>query len=389
MIYDIRSLDLDDRTVLTRCDFNVPISAGAITDPTRIDASLGTIRYILGHGGRAVLCSHLGRPENVSPEFSLKPVAAYLRSALRMSVAFAPDCIGSEALELVTSLPRGGVLLLENLRFHPGEEANDPQFAQELVRGMQVYVNDAFGSAHRAHASTEGVTRYLSERAAGFLMTRELNALRALAENPARPYVAILGGSKVKDKIRLIRNLLTKVDVLMIGGAMAYTFLKALGHGVGISRIEEDMVALAAELLSEASRSRVRLLLPTDHVSAKIPEDGLGSHVVTSIPDGEMALDIGPATVERFIDQLSGAKTIVWNGPLGRCETPAFAQGTLRVGEAVAKSRAHSVLGGGDTVSALAHRAWSNGFSHISTGGGATIEFLEGRDLPGVKALER
>ena len=385
---ELTQLQLDGRKALVRCDFNVPLHEGRIADPARIDASLATIRHILEHGGAAVLCSHLGRPKERTPGLSLKPVAEYLSVALGQKVALAPDCIGEVTLGLIAALKPGGALLLENLRFHPEEEANDRDFSHELARGKDLYVNDAFGSAHRAHASTVGVTRFLAERAAGFLMMRELKALSALTHDPARPYIAILGGAKVSDKIGVIRNLMSKVDAILIGGAMAYTFLRARGVEVGRSRVEEDKLQLAGELMVEAARRGVALLLPVDHVVAASPEAGTAETVETIAPD-RMGLDIGPRTAEQYIARLQGAKTVVWNGPLGYFELEAFARGTLKVGEALANlPGVFSVIGGGDTAAALANQPWSARFSHISTGGGATLEYLEGIELPGVKALE-
>jgi phosphoglycerate kinase len=335
-----------------------------------------------------VLCSHLGRPKSRTPELSLKPVAEYLSVALGQKVALAPDCIGDTTGRMVNDLAMGSAILLENLRFHPEEEANDRDFAHELARGKQVYVNDAFGTAHRAHASTVGVTRFLGERAAGLLMIRELEALRAVTENPAHPYVAILGGAKVSDKIGVIRNLLNKVDAILIGGAMAYTFLKARGTPIGLSRVEEDKLELARELLAEAARRNVAFVLPVDHVAATL-EAGAVAETVDDIPSDRMGLDIGPRTVADFIGHLAGAKTVIWNGPLGLFENPAYAHGTLAVGEAIADlPGVTSVLGGGDTAAAVAGAPWASRFTHISTGGGATLEYLEGIELPGVKALD-
>jgi phosphoglycerate kinase len=385
---EITRLALEGRKALVRCDFNVPLHEGRITDPARIDASLDTIRYILEHRGAAVLCSHLGRPKERTPELSLKPVAEHLSAALGQKVALAPDCIGEITLKLVSTLKPGGALLLENLRFHPEEEANDSDFSHELARGKDLYINDAFGSAHRAHASTVGVTRFLAERAAGFLMMRELKALSALTQNPKRPYIAILGGAKVSDKIGVIRNLMAKVDAILIGGAMAYTFLRARGIEVGRSRVEEDKLQLASDLMDEAARRGVALMLPVDHVVAASLEAGTAETVDTIAYD-RMGLDIGPRTAEEYIARLQGAKTVVWNGPLGYFELDAFARGTLKVGEALANlAGVFSVIGGGDTAAALANQPWATRFSHISTGGGATLEYLEGIELPGVKALE-
>ena len=388
-VVPITRLQFQDKKVLVRCDFNVPIADGKIQDPARIDASLESIRYILEHGGAAVLCSHLGRPKERTPELSLKPVAEYLTGVLGQKVKLAPDCVGDHTGKMVEALKPGQALLLENLRFHHEEEANDRDFSHELARHKQAYVNDGFGTVHRAHASTVGVTRFLTERAAGFLMMRELEALRAVTENPRRPSIAIMGGAKVSDKIGLIKNLLDKVDSILIGGAMAYTFLKAKGIAVGRSRVEDDKLELARELLAEAARKGVKIVLPSDHIVASAPEAGATPHTVTEIPSELMGLDIGPDTAAAFIAELARAKTVVWNGPLGFFEIPAFAGGTMRVGEALAnQAGVISIIGGGDTAAALAHAPWANKFTHISTGGGATLEFLEGRELPGVKALE-
>ncbi len=388
-VVPITRLQFQGKKVLVRCDFNVPIADGKIQDPARIDASLESIRYILEHGGAAVLCSHLGRPKERTPELSLKPVAEYLTGVLGQKVKLAPDCVGDHTGKMVEALKPGQALLLENLRFHHEEEANDRDFSHELARHKQAYVNDGFGTAHRAHASTVGVTRFLTERAAGFLMMRELEALRAVTENPRRPSIAIMGGAKVSDKIGLIKNLLDKVDSILIGGAMAYTFLKAKGIAVGRSRVEDDKLELARELLAEAARKGVKIVLPSDHIVASAPEAGATPHTVTEIPSELMGLDIGPDTAAAFIAELARAKTVVWNGPLGFFEIPAFAGGTMRVGEALAnQAGVISIIGGGDTAAALAHAPWANKFTHISTGGGATLEFLEGRELPGVKALE-
>jgi phosphoglycerate kinase len=388
-VVPITRLEFQNKKVLVRCDFNVPIAEGKIQDPARIDASLDTIRYILEHGGSAVLCSHLGRPKERSAEFSLKPVAEYLTIALGQKVKLAPDCVGDHTGKMIDALKPGEALLLENLRFHKEEEANDRDFSHELARYKQVYVNDGFGTAHRAHASTVGVTRFLAERAAGFLMMRELDALRKVTENPQRPSVAIMGGAKVSDKIGLIKNLLNKVDSILIGGAMAYTFLKAQGIAIGRSRVEDDKVELAKELLAEAASKGVKIILPSDHVVASAPEATATPHTVTDIPSEMMGLDIGPQTAASFIAEIARAKTVIWNGPLGFFEIPAFAAGTIRVGEALAnQADVISIIGGGDTAAAFAHAPWANKFTHISTGGGATLEYLEGRELPGVKALE-
>ena len=385
----ITALHLAGKKVLVRCDFNVPLEGGKIADPARIDATLDSIRYILKERGIAVLCSHLGRPKERSAELSLKPIAEYLTGVLGQKVGLAPDCIGEVTGRMVAALKPGDAILLENLRFHKEEEANDRDFSHELARAKDAYVNDAFGTAHRAHASTVGVTRFIAERAAGFLMMRELDALRAVTENPARPSIAILGGAKVSDKIGVIRNLLTRVDAILIGGAMAYTFLKAAGVPVGKSRVEEDKLDLARELVGEAEKHGVQLRLPIDHVVATAPDRPETARIVEEIPDDMMGLDIGPRTVDDFIARLAAAKTVIWNGPLGFFEHEAFANGTMRVGEALANlSGAKTIIGGGDTAAAVGHQPWSSRFTHISTGGGATLEFLEGKELPGVKALE-
>lgn len=388
-IVPVTRLELGNKKVLVRCDFNVPLEAGHITDPVRIEASLPTIRLILERGGIAILCSHLGRPKERTPELSLKPVAEYLSKALAKKVALAPDCIGDITGRMIADLTPGQAILLENLRFHREEEANDRDFAHELARGKNVYVNDAFGTAHRAHASTVGVTQFISERAAGLLMLRELDALRAVTENPAHPYVAILGGAKVSDKIGVIRNLMTKVDAILVGGAMAYTFLRARGVAVGKSRVEEDKLDLARELLTEANRRNLTFVLPVDHVVASAPEADAAAETVDTIAADKMGLDIGPRTIADFVERIRAAKTVVWNGPLGFFELPAFAHGTLAVGQALAGlSDVTSLIGGGDTAAAFAGQPWAANFTHISTGGGATLEYLEGIELPGVKALE-
>jgi phosphoglycerate kinase len=388
-VQPITHLDFQNKKVLVRCDFNVPLADGKIQDPARIDASLDTIRYILEHGGSAVLCSHLGRPKERTAALSLKPVAEYLSGVLGQKVKLAPDCVGDHTGKMVEALKPGEALLLENLRFHHEEEANDRDFSHELARHKQAYVNDGFGAAHRAHASTVGVTKFIAERAAGFLMMRELEALRAVTENPQRPSIAIMGGAKVSDKIGLIKNLLNKVDAILIGGAMAYTFLKAEGIAIGRSRVEDDKLELAKELLAEARRKSVKIILPVDHIVASAPTAEATPLTVGEIPSDLMGLDIGPQTAAAFIAEIERAKTVVWNGPLGFFEIPAFAAGTNRVGEALAdQAGVVSMIGGGDTAAAVAHAPWAGKFTHISTGGGATLEFLEGRELPGVKALE-
>ncbi len=388
-IRPITSLKLAGKRVLVRCDFNVPIHDGRITDATRIEATLETIRYILKEGGSPVMCSHLGRPKERTPEFSLKPVSERLSAELGIKVPLAPDCIGDVTGRMVSALKPGEALLLENLRFHADEEANNRDFAHELARGKDVYVNDAFGAAHRAHASTAGVAQFFAERVPGFLMMRELEALSLVVDNPERPAIAILGGAKVSDKIDVIKHLLPKFDTFLIGGAMAYTFLRARGTPIGRSRVEEDKLELANELMEAANKQGVDFVLPIDHVVAQAPDKPETATVVSEIPAGMMGLDIGPRTADDFIARLARAKTVIWNGPLGLFENEAFAKGTLGVGEALAGlGGVKSVIGGGDTAAAVAHQPWSRGFTHISTGGGATLEYLEGRELPGVKALD-
>ncbi len=389
-IVPINELELKNQTVLLRCDLNVPLAAGKISDPARIDASLDTIRYAITHGAIAAICSHLGRPKERMPELSLKPVAEYLSAALSHKVALAPDCIGDITGRMISVLKPGEAILLENLRFHPEEEANDRDFAHELARGKTVYVDDAFGVAHRAHASIVGVTRFLTNRGAGLLMMRELEALRSVTENPERPMAAILGGAKVSDKIPLIKHLMERVDTILIGGAMAYTFLRAQDVPVGKSHVEEDQLELARDLLAASGKTGARIVLPRDHVVASVAEAGAQTETVTEIPPSMMGLDIGPETVKDFVAELTRVKTVVWNGPLGFFEIPEFARGTLALGEALAYLEGvRTVIGGGDTAAALSHAPWAARFTHISTGGGATLEYLEGRELPGVKALER
>jgi phosphoglycerate kinase len=388
----IKDLALEGRRVLMRVDFNVPIKNGTITDDTRIRASLPTIEYALSHGVRAlILCSHLGRPKGKpSPEFSLKPVAEKLSEILKRPVAFAPDCVGEPAKAAIAALPRGGVVLLENLRFHPEEEKNDPAFAKQLAELADVYVNDAFGSAHRAHASTEGIVHQIKEAAAGLLMAAELEHLGRVLERPDRPFVAILGGAKVSDKLEVIENLIPRVDALLIGGAMAYTFFKARQVPVGKSLVEEDLVGAATEIEKRAKSRRLRLELPVDHVVAPKPEPGVPTEILAvgdpAIGD-RMGLDIGPQTIERYRTVVSGAKTVIWNGPMGVFEIDAFAKGTMEVAKAVASVKGTTVIGGGDSIAAVAKAGVTDRITHISTGGGASLEFLGGRELPGVAAL--
>ena len=393
----IRDLSLNNHRVLMRVDFNVPLEDGRVIDDTRIRETLPTIEYALRHGARLVLVSHLGRPKGKpNPAMSLKPAAERLRMLLDKELArgenvgFCPECIGPEAEEMAGKLEQGQTLLLENLRFHPEEEANDPKFAKQLAGLADYYVNDAFGTAHRAHASTVGVTRFVQKAAAGLLMEKELQYLGKVVRHPERPFIAILGGAKVSDKIGVIRNLLDKVDALIIGGGMAYTFLKAQGEQVGKSLVEEDKIDLARELLKEAKNHKVRFLLPTDHVVAeKIDPNAIVQTVASgNIPANLMALDIGPKTTQAFADEIARAATILWNGPMGVFEVAPFARGTFEIAHAVAENvGATSIVGGGDSVSAVNAAGVADKITHISTGGGASLEFLEGKKLPGVEAL--
>jgi phosphoglycerate kinase len=395
----IRDLPIKDKRVFVRVDFNVPLSEeGRVTDDTRIRETLPTLEYALRNRAKVILASHLGRPKGKpNPKMSLKPVAERLRMLLDhtlesdCNVGFSPDCVGMEAEELSTRLESGQTLLLENLRFHPEEEANDESFAKSLAKLADYYVNDAFGSAHRAHASTAGITKYVEKSAAGFLMQKELDYMGQLLQDPARPFVAILGGAKVSDKIGVIKNLLGKVDALLIGGAMAYTFQKAQGRNVGKSLVEEDKIGLATDLLHEANERGVRLMLPVDDVVAMKIENDVPTRIIDAeqpIPDGFMGLDIGPKTVKLYLEEIANASTIVWNGPMGVFETPSFAAGTRKIAQAIAKNEdATSIVGGGDSVAAVHQAGVADKISHISTGGGASLEFLEGKKLPGVEAL--
>jgi len=387
----IADIDCRGKKVFCRVDFNVPLDEhGVITDDTRIVAALPTIRHIIAGGGRLILASHLGRPK-AEPEakYSLAPIAPYLAKLLGSPVAMASDCIGSQVEKLVAAMRDGDVLLLENVRFHPGEEKNDPAFAQKLAALADIYVNDAFGTAHRAHASTEGVAHFLKPAVAGFLMGKEIQYLGAALAQPKRPFVAILGGAKVSDKIPVIENLLGKVDTLIIGGGMAYTFLKAQGIDCGKSLLENERIELSRELLAKAKARQVAILLPEDHViAAEFKADAASKTCDNSnFPADWMALDIGPKTAVRYAEVAKSAGTVVWNGPMGVFEFDAFAKGTFAVAQALAASDCLSIIGGGDSVAAVNKAGLDDKMTHISTGGGASLEFLEGKELPGITAL--
>jgi phosphoglycerate kinase len=389
----IRDLDLSGKRVFIRVDFNVPLDGGNVSEDTRIRATIPTLKLAIERGGRLVLASHLGRPKGKpDPKYGLKPVAARLQELLGKPVSFASDCVGADAESKSKALKNGDVLLLENVRYHAEEEKNDPEFAKQLSALCDdLFVCDAFGSAHRAHASVVGITKFVKQSAAGLLMEKELAYLGKAISNPDRPFVAVLGGAKVSDKIEVVQNLMKLADAMLIGGAMAYTFLKSQGKPVGKSLVESDKLDLARNLLQEAKSRNFRLLLPVDHVLAESPDST--STKTTSIddtPEGWMGLDIGPKTVAEFAKEISAARTIVWNGPLGMFEKPAFAQGTLGIAKVVAAASgngATTIIGGGDSVAAVEQAGVASQISHISTGGGASLEFLAGDTLPGVAAL--
>ncbi len=383
----IRDVDFKGKRVLVRVDFNVPIKDGVVTDDTRIKAALPTMQYLLDHGASLVLCSHLGRPkEGPDPQFSMKPVAEHLAKIMGKPVAFAEDCIGPVAEKAAKALKPGDILVLENTRFHKGETKNDPEMAKQLAALADIYVNDAFGSAHRAHASTEGVARYLPA-VAGFLMEKEIQYLGQAIANPKKPFVAILGGAKISDKIGVIRNLLTKADQVLIGGGMANTFFKAQGYPVGDSLVEDEALETAKQLLAEGG---TKLRLPVDVVIADKFEDGAAKKVISMgpVPDGWRIMDIGPETVATFSKVILPAGTVVWNGPMGVFEFPNFAEGTFGIAKAVAECKGVTIVGGGDSVSAVKKSGVADKITHISTGGGASLEMLEGLVLPGVAVLQ-
>lgn len=386
----LQSTDISGKRVLMRADFNVPLKDGAITDDTRIRAALESIRYVLGQGCPLILMSHLGRPKGQRlPEASLAPVADRLASLLGVPVTMAPDTIGDEVERLAADLAPGSILMLENVRFHTGETKNDADFAAALARLGDVFVNDAFGTAHRAHASTEGVAHLLPS-CAGFLIEREISFFQPILDDPRKPLVAVIGGAKVSSKIAVLESLLPNCASMIIGGGMAYTFLKAQGHAVGKSLVEEEYLGTAADFLSAAGKRGTTVVLPTDHVvAAEFSADAEAEQVSTvDIPDDRMALDIGPETTRRCVEALTGAATIVWNGPMGVFEFDRFATGTRAVAEAIAASGAITVVGGGDSVAAANQFGIADRLSHVSTGGGASLEFLEGKQLPGIEILK-
>jgi phosphoglycerate kinase len=388
----VRDIDITGKRVLTRVDFNVPIKDGTIADDTRIKAALPTLKYILSQKGTSiVIMTHLGRPKGVKKaEFSLKPVCDRLSKLLEKDVRMAPDCIGSEVEAIAASLKEGEILLLENVRFYNEETKNDPDFAKKLAQLGDVYINDAFGTAHRAHASTEGVSHHLPS-AAGFLIEKEVNFFEPLLLNPKKPFVAIIGGAKVSTKIGVLESLLPKCTTLIIGGGMSYTFLKAQGHSIGNSLLEEDFIGTATSLLEKAKKEGVEIILPTDHVVASDFNESAQAETISSvdIPDGKIGMDIGPDTLSRLKDRILAARSLVWNGPMGVFEFESFAAGTLEVAKLVADCTGTTVVGGGDSVEAANKFGLASRIDHVSTGGGASLEFLEGKKLPGIVVLEK
>ena len=387
----VRDIDVTGKKVLVRCDFNVPqdVETGEITDNRRIVAALETIKYLIDNNAKTILCSHLGRPKGeVNPKYSLKIVAKELEKLLNKEVKMAEDIVGPSAKELTTNMKEGEIVLLENVRYDAREEKNDEEFSKELASLAEIYVNDAFGTAHRAHSSTEGVSHFLPA-VSGFLIEKELKFLGSALENPERPFVAILGGAKVSDKIGVIESLIEKVDTLIIGGGMAYTFTKAKGFPIGKSLCEEDKLDLANQIMEKAEAKGVKLLLPIDnHVSTEYSNNADDKFVESnSIPEGWEGLDVGPKTIQEFKEALQGAKTIVWNGPLGVCEFEKFKTGTYEIAKAISETGATTIIGGGDSAAAIEKMGLSDKMSHISTGGGASLEFLEGKKLPGIECL--
>jgi len=391
-IRTIDQIELKGKRIFIRMDFNVPQGEkGNIDDDTRILLSLPTIRFASDAGGKVILASHLGRPKGKrDPKFSLAPVAEKLSKLIGKKVALAPDCIGEEVQKQIEGMKEQEIVLLENLRFHPEEEKNEEAFSRALASLCDVYVDDAFGAAHRAHASTEGMARFVKTVAAGFLMMKEIDSLEKALVSPQKPYVAVLGGAKVSDKIGVIQNLLDKVTTLLVGGGMAYTFLKAKGFQVGKSLVEEDQIGFSLNLLEKA-KGKIKFLLPSDHIAAERMDIQAKREIVKNdkIPSGWVCLDIGPETAKTFSEEIKSAKTIVWNGPLGVFEMEPFSQGTFAIARAIANSSAFSIVGGGDSVSAVNKAGVADRISHISTGGGASLEFLEGKKLPGIEALRR
>ncbi|NLV59618.1 MAG: phosphoglycerate kinase [Clostridiales bacterium] len=388
----IEDIQVSGKKVLVRCDFNVPLDENKhITDENRIRGALPTIKYLMDHGARVILCSHLGRPKGgFDMKYSLKPVADRLSQLLGKEVKLAEDVIGPSAQALAAELKDGDAILLENVRFHKEEEANDPEFSKKLASLAEVYVNDAFGTAHRAHASTEGVAHYLTPAVAGYLIGKELSIMGKALEDPARPFVAILGGAKVSDKIGVITNLLEKVDTLIVGGGMSYTFQKALGGEIGKSLLEADKVKLAEELMQKAKEKKVKFLLPVDNEAGdSFSNDAMRITVHSrEIPDGFEGMDIGPKTRVIFANEISGAGTVIWNGPMGVFEFENFAEGTREIAKAMAECKGVTIIGGGDSAAAVEQMGFADKVTHVSTGGGASLEFLEGRVLPGVAALD-
>ena len=388
----IEDIDVKGKRVLARCDFNVPLKDGEITNDKRIVAALPTIKYLMEHGAKVILCSHLGRPKGeYKPEFSLAPVAKKLSEYLGVEVKLAqdPEVVGENAKKLAAELKDGEVMLLENVRFRAEETKNEENFSKELASLADIFVNDAFGTAHRAHCSTTGVAAYLPA-VCGFLIQKEIKFMGGALANPKRPLVAILGGAKVSDKIGVISNLIDKCDTIIIGGGMAYTFMKYLGHSIGDSLLEADWIEKAGEMMADAKAKGVNFLIPVDNKIGKEYDEHTESQIVSSdeIPDGWMGLDIGPKSMEVFCDAIKGAGTVIWNGPMGVSEWDNFAAGTIAVANAVAESGAVSIIGGGDSVAAVTKLGFADKMSHISTGGGASLEFLEGKELPGIAALQ-